>query len=68
MGQEYINTIDERDIRLVVLQTNAGLERFESKKKKALKELEYDIAQVNKKIFVCEQDAIKEWERFKKSP
>lgn len=64
--QEFVQTVDDREVRCIVCQTSEGTQRFESKKNIALKELEQAIVQVQKKEFVCEADAIKELQRFQK--
>ncbi len=57
--QEYVESVEGYDIRLLAVQTSAGHERVIRKKKKALEELQHNIAEINKKIFVCEADAKK---------
>lgn len=65
-GCEYQETIYGRDIRVLVIQSSNGHAGFLSKKEKQLSELETDVKDTNKKIFVCKGDAKKEWERFQK--
>lgn len=65
-AQEFVQTVDEQEIRCIAYQTSEGKERFEHKKTKALIELEEAIKQVHKKEFACEADAVKELERFQK--
>jgi len=65
-GQEYIENIEGYNIRLLAVETSAGIERFKKKKMKALDALEDAIKKVNKKEFACKADAEKEWERFQK--
>ena len=65
--QEYCETIEEHDVRLIVVKTSAGEERFERKLEKQRTELEKDIQALLKKKFVCEADAKEEWERFEKA-
>lgn len=64
--QEFSENIDGYIIRLIVVQTSAGEDRFEKKLEKQRKEVEKAILVETKKIFACEADALKEWERFKK--
>jgi transposase len=66
-GKGYTKSVDGHDVQLVVIHSSAGESRFQTKKEKALKALEQDIAAINKKVFVCEADAQKEWERFCKA-
>jgi len=66
-GKAYTKSVDGHDVQLVVLHSSAGEARFQAKQEKALQTLEQDIAVVNKKVFVCEADAQKEWERFCKA-
>jgi len=63
---EYTEKVYGHDVRLVVVKSSAGLERFETQKEKELKAIQEDIKKVNKKQFACEADAKKEWERFLK--
>jgi len=66
-GKAYTESVDGHDVQLVVIHSSAGESRFQTKKEKALKALEQDIAIANKKLFVCEADAQKEWKRFCKA-
>ncbi len=66
-GKGYTKSVDGHDVQLVVIHSSAGESRFQTKKEKALKALEQDIAAINKKVFACEADAQKEWERFCKA-
>jgi transposase len=63
-GKGYTKSVDGHDVQLVVIHSSAGASRFQTKKEKALKALEQDIVAINKKVFACESDAQKEWERF----
>jgi transposase len=64
--QEFSENIDGYVIRLIVVQTSAGKDRFDKKLEKQRRELEKDFVGVNKKNFACKADALKEWEIFKK--
>ena len=66
-GKAYTRSVDNRDVQLIVLCSSAGESRFQTKKGKARQALEQDIADTNKKVFVCEADAQEEWKRFCKS-
>lgn len=66
-GKGYTKSVEGHDVQLVVIHSSAGESRFQAKKEKKLKALEQDIAAINKKVFVCEADAQKEWERFCKT-
>lgn len=66
-GKAYTKSVDNSDIQLIVLCSSAGEIRFQKKKDKARQALEQDIADTQKKVFVCEADAQEEWKRFCKS-
>ena len=66
-GKAYTESVGGHNIELIVVHSSAGETRFQSKKKKELQALEQDIADINKKVFVCEADAQKEGERFRKA-
>jgi transposase len=66
-GKAYTKSVDNSDIQLIVLCSSAGEIRFQTKKDKARQALEQDIANTQKKVFVCEADAQEEWKRFCKS-
>jgi transposase len=65
--QEYLRTIDENSVRLIVVKSSAGQERYKHKLQKQQDELEKDIEALSKKTFVCEADAQMEWKRFEKA-
>lgn len=66
-GKAYTKPVDNRDVQLIVVCSSAGEARFQSKKEKVRQALDQDIADTNKKVFVCEADAQEEWKRFCKS-
>ncbi|MDO9535105.1 MAG: IS1634 family transposase [Bacillota bacterium] len=66
-GKAYTKAVDNREVQLIVLCSSEGESRFQTKKEKARQALEQDIANTNKKVFVCEADAQEEWKRFCKS-
>jgi transposase len=66
-GKAYTKSVDGRDVQLIVVYSSAGEARFQSKKEKVRQVLDKDIADTNKKMFVCEADAQEEWKRFCKS-
>ena len=57
----------DKHVRLLVVRSSAGSERWEHKQEKYLREMEEAIEQTTKKQFVCLADAQKEYERFKKA-
>lgn len=65
--QEYHRTIEGNNVRLIVVRSSAGKERYDHKLHKQQIELEKGICELSKKTFMCEADAQKEWERFEKS-
>lgn len=65
--QEFKDSVYASGVRLLVVQTSAGHDRFINKKKKKYEELQGAIEEINKKVFVCEADAKQEYERFVKS-
>ncbi len=65
--QEYTEDIEGHIARLVVVRSSAGQERYQQKLEKLQNEFEKDILNLSKKIFACELDAQKEWERFEKA-
>jgi len=65
--QEYSKTIEGSDVRLIVVRSSAGKDRYDHKLHKQQIELEKNIYELSKKTFVCEADAKKEWERFEKA-
>lgn len=65
-GCEVIEEAFGYKLKLIVLKTSAGRDRFERKKEKQLKLINDEISKVEKKEFACRTDAEIEVSRFKK--
>ena len=64
--QEYTESIEGHSVQLIVVRSSAGQKRYQQKLEKLQSQYEKDILDVSKKVFVCEADARKEWQRFEK--
>lgn len=70
--QSFTETIYGSPVRILVIRTSAGTERYGEKLKRWQDELQEKIVEVQSKTFACQKDAEKEYDRFltamKKNP
>jgi len=66
-GQMLEAEVQGKRVRVLVVRSSAGSERYEQKLIRRRNEMEASIAEVQDKRFACQADAQKEYERFLKA-